>query len=44
MSSDMAAVSPDIDMIAIDSMAPAFARAVSGAITMPTITKTASSR
>ena len=41
MSSDMAAVSSDIDVIAI---APVFARAVSGAMTRPTITRTASSR
>jgi len=44
MSSDIAATSPEIDVIAIDPMAPAFKRAVSGAITRPTITKTASSR
>src|SRR5436190_15764301 len=41
MSSDMAAVSSDIDVIAIP---PVFARAVSGAMTRPTITRTASSR
>jgi hypothetical protein len=44
MSSDMAAVSSDIDVIAIDAIAPVFARAVSGAMTRPTITRTASSR
>ena len=44
MSSDMAAVSSDIDVIAIDAVAPVFARAVSGAMTRPTITRTASSR
>ena len=43
MSSDIAA-SPDIDVIAIDAGAAAFARAESGAITRLTVTKTASSR
>jgi hypothetical protein len=41
MSSGMAAISPDIDVIAI---APPFARAASGANTRPAIKKTASSR
>ena len=44
MSSDISASSPDIDVIAIDAITPVFARAVSGAMTRPTITKTASSR
>ena len=44
MSSDISASSPDIDAIAIDAITPVFARAVSGAMTRPTITKTASSR
>ncbi len=43
MSSDMAA-SSGIAVMAIGAMAPVFARAVSGAITRPTITKIASSR
>ena len=44
MSPDMSAISPDIDVIAIDAMPPAFARAASGANTRPAIKKTASSR
>ncbi len=44
MSADIDAASPDIDVIAIDAVAPVFARAVSGAMTRPTITRTASSR
>ena len=44
MSSDMAAASSDIDVIAIDAITLVFAHAVSGAMTRPTITKTASSR
>ena len=44
MSSDMSAISPDIDVIAIDAMVLPFARAESGAITRPTIRKNASSR
>ena len=45
MSSDISAMSPDIDVIASGAMAPPFARAEeSGAITRPTIRKNASSR
>jgi len=44
MSSDIAAASSDIDVIAIDAGAPAFAGAESGAITRLTVKKTASSR
>jgi hypothetical protein len=44
MSSDMPAVSSDIDAIVIDTMPPAFARAASGANTRPAIKKTASRR
>jgi hypothetical protein len=45
MSSDIPAISsPDIDVIAIDAIAPPFARADSGANTRPAIKKTASSR
>ena len=44
ISSDIAASSPDIDVIAIDAIVPPFARAESGATTRPTIRKNASSR
>jgi hypothetical protein len=44
MSSDIAAASSDIAVIAIDAGAAAFARAENGAITRLTVKKTASSR
>ena len=44
MSSDMSAISPDIDVIAIDAIESAFARTASGANTRPAIKKTTSSR
>jgi hypothetical protein len=44
MSSGMDAMSSDMDAIAVEAVAAAFAGAESGAITSPTIKKTASSR